>query len=279
MVELVLSLALPFLVAAAVAGVLRLSGGAERGARLAACGLGAGFLGWWLWARGVSPVVAEPLHLAPHVMLGGLLLGGAADGWLERRPSAVALAVLFSLACLWALAGLPLTLSSAAGGGWAAVGAAALWAVAVVSLARPREAATPALLLLALAALGLAGVAAGFGRAAEHGAAALALAAAGLGVAAWGPAAVAVPGWVTALAGGGTFAALAAALLRAEPLAGGPLAVLALVFLAESTAARLPAGGARLAMVARRLWLVAVAAVPAALAGFLAQVAGRLSAG
>lgn len=275
MVEMVLSLALPFLVAAAVAGVLRLSAGPERGARLTGTGLAAGFLGWWLWARGISPVVAEPLHLAPYVALGGLLLGAAADGWVERRPVAWALAAVFSAACLWGLAGLPRDLAAVAVQGPAVAAVTALWLVALAALARPREAATPALVLLVLAALGLAGTAAAFGLAGAA-AAALALAAAAAGVLVWGPAAAVAPGWTVALAGGGTFVAIAAAVLRDHPPALGPLAVLALVFLAEPTAARLPAGQGRLAVVARPLWLVAVAAVPAGLAGFLAQVAARI---
>ncbi|SOD89637.1 hypothetical protein [Caenispirillum bisanense] len=278
MVDLVLSLALPFLVAVAVAGVLRLSAGPERGGRLTGAGLAVGFLGWWLWARGLSPMVAEPIHLAPHVTLGGLLLGAAADGWIGRRAAAWAVAAVFSAACLWALAGMPGDLAAVAAQGLPLLAVAALWGLSVAVPARAATTAPAALLLLAMAALGLAGAAAAFGVAGVT-AAALALAAASLGVLVWGPAAAAQPGWVPALAGGGTFTALAAALVAAEPGAAGPLAVLALVFLAEPTAARLPAGGARLATLARPLWLAAVAAVPAALAGFLAQVAARVSSG
>jgi hypothetical protein len=58
-----------------------------------------------------------------------------------------------------------------------------------------------------------------------------------------------------------------------------PLAVLGLVFLAERTAARLPAGSARTAMLLRPLWLAAVAALPAGLAGLLARVAATVVSG
>ncbi|WP_343868408.1 hypothetical protein, partial [Caenispirillum bisanense] len=222
MVEMVLSLALPFLVAVAVAGVLRLSAASGGAAgRLGGAGLVAGFLGWWLWARGLSPAVGEVLHLAPHVMLGGLLLGAVADGWLDRRPPAWAVAALFAVVCLWALAGRPVAAAElGAQGLTVTAGPAALWLLVTLALSRRIEAAVAAapLLLLAVACLGLAAPPAALGQGAVAGAA-LALAAATLGLLVWGPAVTAAPGWIVTLGGGGTFVTLAAALLAATPAA------------------------------------------------------------
>lgn len=281
MVEMVLSFALPFLVSLAVAGVLRLSGasGAAVG-RLGGSGMAAGFLAWWLWAHGLSPAVGEAADLAPHVMLGGLLAGGIADGWVERRPLAWGTAAVFGLVCLWALAGRPMAPADWVGQGLAGLAPVGVWLLVTVALGRRAEAPvlTPLLLLL-VAAVGLAAVAAALGRG-DVSAAALALAAATAGLLGWSLSATAPPsGWIVTLGGGGTLVTLTAALLAATPAAVVPVAVLALVFLAAPTAARLPAGAPSLAPLARALWLVAVAAVPAVLAGFLAQVAARVTSG
>ncbi|WP_404380348.1 hypothetical protein [Caenispirillum salinarum] len=281
MIDMVLSLALPLLVALAVSGVVRLSAGTERGARLMGVGLGVGFLGWWLWANGVEPLGRlTPLGTAPLVTLAGLAAGAAVNAWAAaRRTAAWAVAAVFAVLSLWALAGLPVSMQALAAAALPAAGLALLFAVVLGGLGTARERApwAPAL-LLAVACAGLGATASALG-AGGVSAAALALAVAVLGVLPWLPAAPGAPGWIVTLSGGGTFVALAAALLAETPGAAGALAVLALVFLAEPTAARLPAGGPRTALLARPGWLVLVAALPAGLAGLLAQVAAKMVSG
>lgn len=280
MLDLVLSLALPFLVALAVSGVVRLSAGAERGARLLGAGPVAGYLAWWLWDRGPGLEWSTPLSTAPLPVLAGLALGvGLNLRAAEARWPGWLAAVALALFGLWLAAGAPLQPGAVTAAGAPLAGAAVLWAVILGGPGRPREAAVPAVLLLTVAAAGLAGVALGLGLS-PHAGAALALAAALPAVLPWLPTTPTPPGWIVVLAGGGAAASLATAVLLAAPAAAaGPLLVLALVFLVEPTAARLPAGGGRLAALARPLWLVLLAALPAALAAFLARVMAQIAAG
>jgi hypothetical protein len=109
MIDMVLSLVLPFLVALAVSGVVRLSAGAERGARLMGVGLGVGFLGWWVWARGIDPMGAlTPLGVVPLVTLAGVAVGAGVNVALEqRRAAAWGVAGAFGLLGVWGMSGLP----------------------------------------------------------------------------------------------------------------------------------------------------------------------------
>lgn len=281
MIDMVLSLVLPFLVALAVSGVVRLSAGAERGARLMGVGLGVGFLGWWVWARGIDPMGAlTPLGVVPLVTLAGVAVGAGVNVALEqRRAAAWGVAGAFGLLGVWGMSGLPV--GALASGEVVArlVALGVLMAVVLggLGVARTRAPSSPAL-LLAVACAGLGGVAAA-AESAGIASAALALSVAVLGVLPWLPAAPGAPGWIVTLAGGGTFVALAGALAATTPGMIAPLAVLGLVFLAERTAARLPVGSARTAMFLRPLWLAAVAALPAGLAGLLARVAATVVSG
>lgn len=278
MVDLVLSLALPLLVALAVSGIVRLSAGPERGARLLGAGLPAGFLAWWLWANGLGRAVEDGVAVAPVAALVGLVGGGLLNAVVPHRPTAWACAVLIAALAPWALAGGPLTgagLSAAAG----AMAIAVLpVAAALAGLGRARESGAPALLLLGITAAGLAGLAAALDRPVAAGAA-LALAVAVPGVLPWLPAAATPAGWIVTLSGGGVLAVLAGALLLATPAAALPLAVLALALLAEPTAERLPTGSGPLAAIARRGWLVVLAALPAGLAVLLAAAVARMGGG
>lgn len=190
MTDMVLSLALPLLVALAVSGVVRLSAGPRRGARLMGVGLGAGFLAWWLWARGVEPFGnLTPLGTAPMLTFVGLVAGALANAMLaERRAAAWGVAAGFGLVGLWLLLDLPSSIAAINGKGMPALVLIALVAVVIHGLGRARERAPSApALLLTVACVGLAGAATVL-EARGVAPAALALAAATLGVLPWLPA-------------------------------------------------------------------------------------------
>lgn len=247
--------ALPFGVALALASLLRLVGGAEVGGRLAGVAVPGGFLAAWILFRGATLAPRDVLDLAPHVALGGALLGLVLDAWRPRRP-VVALAVgVFALAGLWAAVLFPLRLPDAAemvGLAPAMLALAAAWALALGRLgvlAAPEGGAAEATALLAALAAGVALVAVAAGLSGLTGAApghsGIARPAAGLAAAALGLLPLAVwqgarLGWAGLLGGGGALLALAQALGLVWPASAVPLAVLLLALFAGPTARRLP---------------------------------------
>lgn len=123
--------------------------------------------------------------------------------WRERRAAAWGVAAGFGLVGLWLLLDLPSSIAAINGKGMPALVLIALVAVVIHGLGRARERAPSApALLLTVACVGLAGAATVL-EARGVAPAALALAAATLGVLPWLPAAPGAPGWIVTLAGGG----------------------------------------------------------------------------
>jgi hypothetical protein len=267
-------LLLPFAAALLLAGLIRLAGGPTRGARLADSAVGLAFLLAFIALFGSLPVLGRPPHalVAETTALGtvlGLVLA------LAGRDGQIAAIVAPLALVLWryglALPHLP----------WRTLLPAIAFAAGGVAVLRQMQGsagrgAVP-IVLAAVAALGLAGIAAFF---AAEGVLrlALALAAALAGFLAWnwptprwplGPA-----GW---LAAGGALLAMAVSLAGESLLALVPLGLLALVFFVEPVAARLGAGSGLIGRALAPIVLGLTAGVPALAAIGAALLLGWLS--
>jgi hypothetical protein len=270
---------LPLAVAFLSAGLIRLAGGAGRGATFADAGIGLGILAVFLALYRAIPFL---FHVSNHAVgeaaLAGLGLGAVLTlghaGSLLRRTAAVvmALAILYRLGGLAMMHGArvdSLVVALAALGGM----------LALLRLEAAGGRGANPLVLLLVASVGLAGVAyVGASVSLAQLAGGIAAAAGGFLLWNWP-----VPRWrfgaMGVLAGGGAFVAVAAslALLLTEPPYLS-LALLLLVFLAEPVAARLPfgrPGGGLIARAAAPIALGLVAAVPTLAAIGLAVLESR----
>jgi hypothetical protein len=267
-------LLLPLAAAALLAGLIRLAGGAGRGARLADSAVGLAFLLAFIALFGSLPVLGHP----PHALIAETAALGTALGLiltLAGRDGRIAAIVAPLALVLWryglALPHLP----------WGALLPAIAFAAGGVAVMRQLQASTGRgavpMVLSGVAALGLAGIAAFF---AAEGVMrlALALAAALAGFLAWnwpsprwplGPA-----GW---LAVGGALLAMALSLGGESLLSLVPLSLLALVFFVEPAAARLGAGSGLIGRALAPVVLAFTAAVPALAAIGAALLLGWLS--
>lgn len=265
--------ALPLGIVLSLAGVMRLAGGADTGARLAGLALPAGFLAAWAWFRGLTWAPAGTLDLTAHIALGGALLGLVVDVTTARARWRVMATLLFLAVCVWATLGCPTALPS---GRTAlieltiqAVLLTAGWAVVLFRLGTHCRGTrgVEAMALMVPLALGLAGI--GFIAGAPVVAPAL-----GLAVAALGFLVLAVPlglplSAAACLGGGGALLGLTQALVMDWPGTLAPALVLALGLYAGPTARHLP-GAERL----HPLWTGLLALLPAGLA-LLTALAAR----
>lgn len=274
-----------FVVAVIAALLIRLIGGPGRGADLAGAALGVAVLATWMIQVGL-PVISprQVFERIPVVALGGLVIGFAMDsarveGWI-RLVSMAGSGVLAA----WWMVGAPGVSIPFWQQGVLLKGAALAFAWLVVLLRLGRaggdDERTPLVMLL-VAAAGLAGIAhAAGGRAAPaYAGPALIVAGAALGLLVLNWPSPRFPfGAAPLLAGGGALMAAASALWLAAGGRGVGLALLllGLVFFAEGAAARLAVGQGLMRRAAWPLVLGVSAALPAALAALVAFLAGRI---
>ncbi len=261
------SAVLPFLLAAAAAGLIRLAGGGGRGALLAGAAVGLALLAAYVAVLGTPPLPPRSSgQKLFYVAAAGLVLGIVLDlGRVRGRGLALVLLAFVAAASVWV--GWPAwNRLAAAPDTWMPAVTLLLLLLAAWSLARAAANGIAAAVMLLVAAAGLAIVALTANSASlSQIAGALAAAVGGFLVWNWPTARFPVAG---ALLFGamGAFAALAtqaSLFTRADPWT---LAPLALVFLAAAPAARLGIGGAAVRAALSPLVLGFCAALPAALA-------------
>ncbi len=278
MVGLILPYFIPFGVALASAGAVRLLAGPDRGGRIAGVSILIGFAAAWNWLLLASWIPYDALSRVIHIAIGGFLIGLVLDLIQLGRTWSIVAALVFVLGCVWAtISGALLGAPPEEAGGWLRFGLYILiWLGLFARLSvLKREGPTALVTAFMLAiGLGLVGQMSGEGAIA---AAAYCLAAAFAGYL--------VLAWVLALAignavligGGGAVLGLAMAL--AEPDTKVPAAALLfllLVLFADGTAKRLPMGPAATRPAIYPLALIGVAILPVSMAAIIAfLLAGR----
>jgi hypothetical protein len=269
---LVQSALLPALATALLTGLIRLAGGRGRGPLLASAAIAAGFLLAYAAILGWPPLPprASTQKIA-YIALAGLALGAALDAAGAGRGvlgwASVALGTLLAVGWLYGrqLLAAPTAEQIALA---AAVALGGLFLLARLEVAR--DDAPSAAVMLLVAAAGAAFVAV-LGRSAALGQLAGALAAATGGFLLWNwPVARYRFGAAAVLGAGGALVAILASLAFFTAASRIALALLPLVFLADSAAARLPLGKKP---ALRPVGLGLVALVPAALAVAAAYLA------
>jgi hypothetical protein len=263
---------IPFGVALAAAGAIRLVAGPERGARYAGISFLIGFAAAWQWLLLAPWVPYDALSRVIHISIGGVIAGLILDLFSIKRAWAVTISVIFAVGCVWAtLTGALLGAPPEGAGEWLIFGLyLAVWLGVLARLERLKTEGPTALVTVFMLALGL-GLVAQMSGEGETGATAYALAAAfaGLLVLCW-VLSLAV-GNVIVLGGGGSVLGLA--MMLAEP--GVETSMIALVFLllvpfADGTAKRIPLGPPATRPAVYPLALMVVALLPIALAGVMA---------
>jgi hypothetical protein len=263
---------IPFGVALAAAGALRLVAGPDKGARYAGISVVIGFAAAWNWLLLAPWVPFDALSRVIHIAIGGSIAGLALDLVILRRSWAIVFAAVFVLGCVWA------TISGALIGappddtaGWLRFGLYLfVWLGLLARLDVLKREGPAALVTVFMLAIGLGLVAQMSGEGAV-GAAAYALAAAFAGLLALSWVLSLAVGNVIVLGGGGAVLGLAMAL--AEP--GSKASVIALIFLllvpfSDGTAKRLPLGPAAMRSALYPLALIGVSALPVSLAAVIA---------
>lgn len=261
------SVVLPFLLAAAIAGLIRLAGGGGRGALLAGAAVGLTVLVVYAVVLGMPPYPPRSSgQKLFYVTAAGLVLGIGLDlGRVRGRILVVLLLAFVAAASVWVgwpawkrLAAAPET--------WLPAATLLLLLIAAVPLARAAPNGISAAVMLLVGALGLAVVALTANSASLSQIASAVGAAVG-GFLVWNWPKARFPVAAALLFGAmGAFAALAtqaALFTRADPWT---LAPLVLVFLAAGPAARLTFGGGAARAALSPLVIGFCAALPAALA-------------
>lgn len=263
----------PFVLTLALAGAIRFFAGAERGARAAGVAVVVGFLAPWGLFLKPGWMPADDFARMGHIALGAGLAGLILDVWVPRRLWAAIVAGVVILVSTWASFNGSLRLHGQ-------VDVETVAALVVLSvgafliLARldaARERGVTALVLLIMAALGLAVMAAIVGdiRLAISGA----MLAAALLAFALLQGFLALPaGDAVILGGGGIVLALAWALGHGQSDARLGLLLTPLILFAESTAQRVPLPKARISVLLGPLVLAGVAAMPLILAMIVVYV-------
>ncbi len=261
---------LPFGLALALASLIRLAGGAERGTRLAGAAVAAGFLIAWGVVLRPGWVAHEPVARIGHIVLGAALVGLALDFFQPRRFWAAAAAGIVILVSTWASvnAGLwpPQALTVLRGA--MLLGLAATAFLILARLDRLAANGASVLVLLAMLALGLAAVAA-IAQDGAIAATALMLAVALVAYLVIG-ASVRLPvGDAIVLGAGSGVLAAAWVLAQRSPSTIIGLVLLLLILFADGTAKRVPLPAARISAILYPLILAGVAALPLALAALV----------
>ncbi|MEX2644169.1 MAG: hypothetical protein WD270_11990, partial [Acetobacterales bacterium] len=270
-------IAAAFAAAALATLAIRLIGGSGRGAQLAGAGIGIGVLTFLsIWFQGLPEVSARHLHhLVPYAVAAGLLIGLAVDAAAPGRGVRAAVTLLCSAVAVWWLLGAPFAGVARLAFLYDAAPLFAAWAVVLLRLGRPVEDARSPAVMLAMAALGVAGLA-WLNGGDFYLLAALAVAASALGFLVWNwPGPRFAFGSAALLGGGGALMALVTAqwLSRMPAALGLALLALGLVFFADGVAARMRLGSGLVRQILSPLQLALLAAFPVALAlvvGYLA---------
>lgn len=266
---------IPFGVALAAGGVLRLALGSARNGRVGAIAVLIGFAAAWQWLLPLPWVPVDAASRIIHIAIGGFLLGLAFSLLQPSLKIQMAGATVFAIGSVWAtLTGAILGAPPDEAGGWIRLVLYLIVWGALFKRMYALQPEGPSLLVVAFLlalGLGLAGQMSGDGPTA---AAAYCLAAALFGylLLAW---VLALPLGLTAVFGV-TGAVLAVMMALAAPGAHtSPIALflLLLVPLADGTAKRLPLGPAALRPVTYPLALMGVALLPIAVAATVAFLA------
>ena len=259
---------IPFGVALAVGGALRLVLGSDRNVHFGALAILFGLAAAWQWLLPQPWVPIDGASRVIHIAIGGFVIGTALSLAQPSLKVQIAAAALFALGSVWAsVTGALLGPPPGEAGGWLRlVLYLVLWVGLLRRLYNLRDEGPSALVILFMLSigLGLAGQMSGDGAIAAV-AYCLAAAVAGYLVLAW---VLAVPLGLAAVFGiGGATLALVMA-LAAPDAETSPIALLFLVLvpLADGTAKRLPLGPAPLRPVTYPFALLAVAALPVAVA-------------
>jgi len=101
MLALILPYAAPFGATIAVAGLLRVVGGLERGSRTAGFSIVCGFLFGWYWTIGPTWLPVDALTRVPHIALVGALLGLLLDAFQPRQIWVAACVTIYGISCGW----------------------------------------------------------------------------------------------------------------------------------------------------------------------------------
>jgi hypothetical protein len=277
MLKSVLVYLVPFVLTLAIAGVIRFLGGPERGARVAGVAVMIGFTASWVYFVRPGWMPVDDLSRIVHVALGASVVGLVLDLLSPRRLWAAAAAAVVVIVCTWSsVTGtlMPPTAATSA----MILPTLVLGAVAFLVIARldaARKHGITALVLLAVAALGLSAMAAvaGEARLATTG---LVLASA---IVAFGvlQSVVALPVNDSIILGTGSVVlALAWALGNARPEARLALLLVLLIFFAEGTARRVPLPKARISAFLYPLILAVLAGLPVALSVLVVYVTARI---
>ncbi|MBT4741047.1 MAG: hypothetical protein HN793_12415 [Rhodospirillaceae bacterium] len=278
MAGLLLPYFIPFGVALATAGVLRLLAGPERGARVAGLSILFGFAAAWHWLLLAPWVPVDPLSRVIHIAIGGFAIGFIFDLVRPRRSWMIAIVIIYALGSVWsAISGGLLGPAPDEAGGWLRLVFYLLFWAGLISRLNTVQAEGPSGLVICFmlaSGLGLIGQMSGEGAIA---AAAYCLAAALAGYLALSWILALAVGNAVILGGGG--AVLAVAMALADPVSQASaiaLSLLILVPFADGTAKRIPLGPTALRPAVYPLALMGVAMLPVCLAAVTAFLfAGR----
>ncbi len=263
---------IPFGVALAAGGALRLALGSERNVLFGAIAILFGFAAAWQWLLPQPWVPIDGASRVIHIAIGGFVAGTALNLLQPGRKVHIAAAAVFALGSVWAsVTGALLGPPPDEAGAWLRLAIyLVLWGLLLRRLYALRDEGPSALVLLFMLSLGLglAGQMSGDGATAAV-AYCFAAAVAGYMALAW---VLAFPLGLAAIFGAGG-AVMAVAMALAAPVAQTSsiaLLFLILVPLADGTAKRLPLGPAPLRPATYPLALMAVAALPVAVAATVA---------
>ena len=267
----VLPYLIPFGVALAAAGVLRLVTGPDRGAHIAGISILIGFAAAWNWLLLMPWIPYDTLSRVVHIAIGGFMAGLALDLMQLRRTWAVAIIIVFALGCVWAtISGALLGAPPDEAGGWLRFGLYILvWLGLFARLNTLKQEGPTALVTVLMLAMGLGLIGQMSGEGAIAAAAyCLAAALTGYLVLVWALA-LAI-GDAVVLGGGGAVLGLAMALAEPDSTASAvALLFLLLVLFADGTAKRLPLGPSALRPALYPLALIGVAILPVSMAAII----------
>lgn len=263
---------IPFGVALATGGALRLAAGPDRGARLAGLSILFGFAAAWNWLLLTPWVPVDALSRVIHIAIGGFVIGFALDLVQPRRSWAIGLSAVYALGSVWsAISGGLLGAAPDEAGGWLRlVFYLILWFGLISRLNTLKDEGPSSLAICLMLSLGLGLVAQMSGEGAIAAAAYCLMAAlAGYLALAW-ILALAI-GNAVILGSGGAVLGLAIALIDPGSKASA-IAILCLILVpfADGTAKRLPLGPSAFRPALYPLALMVVALLPVALAAVIA---------
>ncbi|MDE0799550.1 MAG: hypothetical protein OSB02_02280 [Rhodospirillaceae bacterium] len=269
---------IPFGVALATGGALRLAAGPERGARVAGLCILFGFSAAWNWLLLTPWVPIDALSRVIHIAIGGFLIGFAVDLIQPKRSWNIVLSVIYAAGSVWiTVSGSLLGAAPTEAGEWLRlVLYLLLWLGLIRRLNVQRSEGPSVLVVCVMLSLGL-GLVSQMSGEDSIAAVAYCLMAALAGYLALSWILALSIGNAVVLGSGGAVLGVAVALM--EPVSQAPavaLLCLILVPFADGTAKRLPLGPAAFRRTFYPLALIAVALLPISLAAIMAYLfAGR----